>query len=229
MAPARGAQCYGKYPSRGRRDLSRLAAPPRPRSARGSALSRQVGEQRGAHGVRDGGDGVPVMVVVDAQREARAGAQARNHGRRQLETQKVHGGSLLVVLALEVLVRDREDSLAAAHLHPAAVLDALEPGELAAPLLLIRKFEQQRHLPVVAVGNERVVGAQLLLNALRLEDALATQHLLDLILHGETVLEGPGGMRADRKLPRAFVLEHLRPKCRALARVALQRQQLVGG
>src|SRR2546430_12743775 len=41
-------------------------------------------------------------------------------------------------------------------------------------------------------------GAELIRDALRLEDPLAAQHLLHLVLHRQPILEAPGGVRPDR-------------------------------
>ena len=71
------------------------------------------------------------------------------------------------------------------HLHPAAILDAaqlleLRRGALSASGYSISKVD----LPVAAVGDQRVVGRELLGDAFGFEDALGAQHLLHLVLHG---------------------------------------------
>jgi hypothetical protein len=78
----------------------------------------------------------------------------------------------VIVLPLEVLVGDREHAVHLAHSHPAPVLDADQLLERHAPLLRIRKLEQQRHLPVAAARNQRVVGIEFVLDPRTLEDAL---------------------------------------------------------
>ncbi len=108
------------------------------------------------------------------------------------------------------------------------VLDALQQRELRAPLLGLGILDQQRRLPVAAVRDQRVVGGQFVRDALGLEDALDAQHLLDLVLHGEAVLEAPGGIRSHRELPRALVREDAGAERRALARVLLEAHQIAG-
>src|SRR5437868_11289605 len=71
-----------------------------------------------------------------------------------------------------------------------------------------------------------VVGLELVLYALRLEDALRAQHLLHLVLHREPVLEAPGGIGADGELTLGLVAPNLRAKRRPLARVLLERHEI---
>ncbi len=111
------------------------------------------------------------------------------------------------VLALEVLVGDRIHAVVAAHLHPAAILEADEQRELALALADLGELDEEGGLPVAAVGDQGVVGVELFLDALGLEDALGAQHFLDLILHGQPVLEGPGDVGSDSELAIALVLE----------------------
>src|SRR2546430_10461381 len=40
-----------------------------------------------------------------------------------------------------------------------------------------------------------------------LEDPLAAQHLLHLVLHRQPILEAPGGVRPDREVPLALVTQ----------------------
>src|SRR5215468_6948505 len=93
----------------------------------------QIGGERALHRRRHR-HFVAIVRVIHANGEQGSGAQARDHLCRELETQEVNGGSLLLVLALEVLISDREHSLVAGRLYPAAILDALELGERARPL-----------------------------------------------------------------------------------------------
>ena len=74
-------------------------------------------------------------------------------------------------------------------LHPDAVLDAHAAAQAPRALRRVRVLDQERRLPVAAVGNQRVVRLQFLADARRLEDALHAQHLLDLVLHRQPVLE----------------------------------------
>src|SRR5205823_8793197 len=79
-----------------------------------------------------------------------------------------------------------------------------------------------------AVRDQRVVGAELSRDALRLEDPLGTQHLLHLVLHREPILEAPGDIRPDRELPLALVTQHPCAKCWPLAGVLLEPHQVRG-
>src|SRR2546430_16132941 len=72
-------------------------------------------------------------------------------------------------------------------------------------------------------------GAELIRDALRLEDPLAAQHLLHLVLHREPILEAPGGVRPDREPPLALVTQHPRAERRPLARVLLEGHEVGGG
>jgi hypothetical protein len=66
-----------------------------------------------------------------------------------------------------------------------------------AALGLVGVFDHEGGLPVAAVGDQRVVDVQFVLDARRLEDALDAQHFLDLVLHGQGVLEIQGGVVAQ--------------------------------
>ena len=101
------------------------------------AQSRSV-DERGAHVVGHRRDLVLVVRVVDADGERGATLELRRHLGAQLEAQEVHGRGLDLVLALQVLVGDREHALEARHLHPAAIFDAaqffeLHPADLRRP------------------------------------------------------------------------------------------------
>ncbi len=56
-------------------------------------------------------------------------------------------------------------------------------------LLDVLVFDQHRRLEIAAIGDERVVGCELLLDAGLLEDLLDAQHLLHLVADGELVFE----------------------------------------
>jgi hypothetical protein len=58
------------------------------------------------------------------------------------------------------------------HLHPHPALDAHQPLEPDCPFRRILVLDQHRRLEVRAVGDERVVGVELLLDALFLERLL---------------------------------------------------------
>src|SRR5690606_25490763 len=76
----------------------------------------------------------------------------------ELEPEKMHGGGLLVVGALEILVRDRDDARLPRDLDIDGVLDAGELRQRLSPLGDIRELDHHRRLEVAAVWDERVVG-----------------------------------------------------------------------
>ena len=116
--------------------------------------------------------------------------QRRDHLRRELEAQEVHRRGLLLVLALEVLVGDR------VHLRrsprPAPRRGPRCPSACASAAR--RSSTSSYSISIVAlklraVGDQRVVGVELVLDARLLEGLLDPQHLLDLVAHRELVLE----------------------------------------
>ena len=94
-------------------------------------------------------------------------------------------------------------------LHPHPILDALQPRERMLALLDILVLDQHRRLEVAAVGDERVVGVELVLDAGFLEDLLDAQHLLDLVAHRELVLEDERHVLAQVHGARLLVRDHL--------------------
>ena len=119
------------------------------------------------------------MLVIDAGAERRPGTQGHDHRRRELEAQEVHRRGLLIVLPLEVLVGNGEHLRLTRHLHPAAVLDALQLRERPGPFCRFRKLDEQRDFPVAAIRDQRVVGGEFLRNAGGLEDALGASEKKD--------------------------------------------------
>src|SRR4030095_8935796 len=77
--------------------------------------------------------------------------------------------------------------------------------------------------------DEAMVGIELLLDRVRLEDALDAQHLLHLVLHRQLVLERPGGVRPEREVAVALVLEHLDAEFLARRRVLLEAHEIFAG
>src|SRR5512147_2575587 len=71
-----------------------------------AAASGEVSRQRGLHLGGEFVDARRIAGMVDSGRHRRTSLERRDHLRRQLEAQKVDRRSLLVVLTLEVLVRD---------------------------------------------------------------------------------------------------------------------------
>src|SRR5258705_1383556 len=163
--------------------------------------------------------------MIDADRECGALAEPRARGASQLETQEMNRGGLLLVLALEVLVGDGVDALAAADLHPDAAFDTFQLREHPAPLVGVRVLDQHRRLPVAAVGHERVVGIELVADTLLLEDALDAQHLLHLVADRQLVLEEQRDVLAQGDAAVLLVLDDLRPEAGTLPGVGLEGQQ----
>ena len=113
----------------------------------------------------------------------------------------------------------------AVHLDPRAVLDALEARERPLALVDILVLDQQRRLPVAAVGDQRVIGVELVLDAGFLEDFFDAQHFLGLMADRQLVLEQQGEMLSQVNRTRLLVLEHASTECLAIPRVGFQRQQ----
>src|SRR5262245_591625 len=111
---------------------------------------------------------------------------------------------------------------------PAAILDAPEPCERCAALLRVRKLDEQRRLPVAAVRYQRIVGGELVDDRLGLEDALDAQHLLHLVLHRQAVLETERHVGPAAHGAALLVRDDLRTQRRALARVALEAEEVRG-
>ena len=149
-------------------------------------------------------------------------AECGKLGRIEFEAQKVHGGGLGIGAALQILVGDRRDRRKIADLQCDAVLDIVKLEQLARAQVRIGIFDQHRRLEIGAVGNQRVVGLEFLGDAGRLEDALDAQHLLNLILHGQAILEDQSHVVADVDDARLLVVEHARAERRAFARVGFE-------
>ena len=141
----------------------------------------------------------------------------------------MHGGGLLLVLSLQIFIGDGEHPREVCDLHPATILDALETRERCGTRGRIRVLDQKRDLPVAAVRDQRVVGFELLDDALGLEDLFGTQDLLHLILDGETVFKEPRGVRAYTELAYLFMGHDTRAELRALTGIALEGHQVGGG
>src|SRR5688572_6113464 len=90
-------------------------------------IPRQVGGQRITLGGRQRIARVPVFGMIHAERNRRAAQHRGAHGGIELEAQEMHRGGLLLVLALQVLVGDREHARVLPDLHPAAILHAFQP------------------------------------------------------------------------------------------------------
>src|SRR5690606_36161556 len=151
---------------------------------------------------------VAVFGVLAAELDRRTALDRVLHLGRELEADEVHGRGLPLLGPLEILVRDPGHPPDAFDLDVEVVLDPGETDQRLAPLLDVRKLDHERRLEVAAVRDERVVRRELLLDGLGLEDPLDAQHLLDLVLHREAVLEIERRVRAERHLTVLLVREH---------------------
>jgi len=108
------------------------------------------------------------------------------------------------------------------------VLDAAQPVQQLVALHRILDLEHHRRDQFAALGDERVVGGELV-HDLRLAAALDRQHLVHLVPHGVEILEIECRMRADLDaavlLERADALAVIAP----FALVAIHRQDVGAG
>ena len=130
----------------------------------------------------------------------------------------------------EILVGDRVD--AARSPRPATQTRSSMPLSRASARL--RSSASSYSISIVAlkfdaVGHERVVGVELVLDACLLEGLLDAQHLLDLVADRELVLEQQRHVVAEVHGALLLVREHPGAEVLALARIGLERQQAVAG
>jgi hypothetical protein len=140
---------------------------------------------------------------------------------------KCTGRSLRLRLARQVLVGDRVDGRQAFDLHPDPTLDADEARERHCPFDGILVLDQHRRLEVGAVGDERVVRVELLLDAVLLERLLDPQHLLDLVANRELILEDERHVVPEMHRAGLLVGEDAGAELGACLRVGLERKQAV--
>ena len=134
-----------------------------------------------------------VVLMIDTGQERCALTQGLDHRVGQFEAQEMYRGGLGIVLALEVFVSNRIDAGEIGDLHVASILNTLELRKLNRTHGRIRKLNEQGHLPVAAIRNQRVIRLELLGNALRLKDSFSAQDLLHLgrshdLMLGEPVI-----------------------------------------
>ena len=124
--------------------------------------------------------------MINAHAQRRAGLERGDHRRRELEAQEAHGRRFSSVS------RSRSSSAiarraASLDLDEHACLDA-RSRDSARRRSATSSYSISIVASVRAVGNEWVVGIELAW-ILLLEDLLDAQHFLDLVAHGELVLE----------------------------------------
>ncbi len=139
----------------------------------------------------------------------------------------MHRRGLLLVFALQILVRDRRNPGEIGDLSPDMLLDTEQLGQLHATLGLVRILHHERRLPVGTVRNQWIVGVQLVLDACRLENPFDTQHFLDLVLHGQRIFEVQRGVRTDRQLAVLLVRHDTRTEIGPHLGVLFQTEQIV--
>ena len=114
--------------------------------------------------------------------------------------------------AVEVLVGYRHDAIEITDLQPHLVFNADHLPKPNGALCRVGDFNHECRLPVMAVGNEWVVGAELLFDTLCLKDSLNAQHFLNLVANSGGIFEVESGVFAQRQLPVFLVSHHLGPK-----------------
>src|SRR5262249_51980849 len=127
-----------------------------------------------------------VRMIDDEPRRTRAIREGLPRLRGEREPEVLHGGHLL--LRAEALLEARGDAQVARDEGDVAV-DALEAVHAAAHLVLrqadeLGDLDEERRRELVAQREERVVGVELALDPLLLDDALRAHHLLHLEEHG---------------------------------------------
>ena len=127
--------------------------------------------------------------MVDSRGDGRAGPERIDLLCLEFEAQEMHRRGFLVIGPFEIFVGDCEYTIEALYLHVDAVLDADELLQHRAALLCPGKLDHKCRFPVRAVGYQRVIGVEFVVDSGRLEDALDAQHLLHLVLHRHPVLE----------------------------------------
>ena len=131
------------------------------------------------------------------------------------------------VVFSRVGIGDAGDALAADG-EEHVVLDLAEPGQRAVALRRVFDLEHHRGDQLVAFGDQRVVGVELVLD-LRLAAALDVQHLLHLQPHRVEALEIEGAIGPDIDAARALRLADAAAMLAALGGILLGRQDVGAG
>ena len=129
--------------------------------------------------------------------------------------------------AIKVLVGNRHDAVEIANLQPDLIFNSDHLPKPNGALRRVGDLDHERRLPVMAVRNERVVGAELFFDTLCLKDSLNAQHLLNLVANGGRIFEVEPGVFAQRQLPVFLVGHDLGPKVRALGGVFLKAPKVI--
>ena len=164
--------------------------------------------------------------MVDAEHRLDAGfAELGDLRGREGEVQEMHRGRLaLGGGAVDIGLGHRSDGLAReAHGH--GFLDAAQAGQERGPPDRVVDLEHQRGDQLVALGDQRVVGVELV-GDLRLAALFDVEHLVDLVPHGVIGLEVEGGIGADACAAVALRLGDPAAAVGALAGVGLGRHDV---
>ena len=93
----------------------------------------------------------------------------------------MHRGSFIRGSAVQVLIRDGNDAIHVTHLEPHLIFDADHLAESDGALRRIWNLDHKGRLPIMAIRDKGVVGAELLFNAFSFKYSLDAKHFLDLI------------------------------------------------
>ena len=135
--------------------------------------------------------------------------------RRDFETHEVHGSGLIGSGAIEVLIGNRDDAVHVTDLKPYLIFDTNHLAESHRTLCGIRYLNHKCRFPIMAIGDERIIRAEFLLNTLSFKYALYAEHFLNLIADGGCILEVEPNMLAEGQLSVFFVRHHLCAEVRA--------------
>ena len=102
-------------------------------------------------------------------------------------------------------------------------------GEFLLAFVDIRHLDHEGGLEVAAIGNQRVVGVQLFLDTVGFKNPLHAQHLLYLIVHGQTIFEIQRCHRAQRNAAVFLVRDDLGAELRPHLGILFQRVQVAAG
>jgi hypothetical protein len=138
----------------------------------------------------------------------------------------MHRGRLFLIFTLHVLIGNRKYPLHFADPHPASILDADEFFKPYPPLLGIGKFEQQRDLPIPAIGNQRVVGIEFALYSVAFKYPFGAQHLEYLVTYRGGVLKTPGHVGPDLHIAQLLVGNDLAAHSSPVGGVFLQAHEI---
>ena len=116
-----------------------------------------------------------------------------------------------------------------AYLHPDQVFDSDHFFELCGSHRRIGVLDHEGRLEITSARNQRVIGVEFFVDAIGLENLFDTQHFLDLVEQGQTVLEVERRVGAKRYLAMLFMFEHLLAELAAFFSILFEAHQVVAG